>query len=257
MKVIFAVFCLFSCPAPASEGVISYGGDAVTAAFFEAANQVVHELQELPAPLLPKDRLVHEMKDLLKVLRVESKSERLFWNGSEVFAINYPEKKTILLSILRWNESIHRENLKKLVLHELLPLIGLSDTDYMTSMRLTEMVFYNGRGEYSLLLSSFLSTSENLNAFVPLARSYFQVYPHDGKFLETILDRFSQISSESHSAIEQIFIEYFKALPGKYCYYIQVAWTIKDAAASPHPLIKSLGKLGQQWHYQYCKSYRL
>jgi hypothetical protein len=109
-------------------------GDAYSAEFLFSSRDVLQRLEILAASGLP----VMETAKLRNVMQttVVVSEERIYVNGLERDAVNYPERKLIKISRSRWKTLRQSEETRArltLVLHEFLWMSGVDDTNFQKS----------------------------------------------------------------------------------------------------------------------------
>jgi hypothetical protein len=133
IKIIAAIF-LFSIQTFASTE-LGNGGDSVLQSFNLRGMQVGYYLQERPELAQKFGLNVSKFLEVVKNTKLAAK-DRLYLNGIEVDAINYPNEGRIEVSRQRWllrggDQAFLEE--RRLVLHEYLWMQGMDDTDYRVS----------------------------------------------------------------------------------------------------------------------------
>jgi len=124
-------------PVKAIAGNESGGGDGYAAEFVLTAKIALELAKKLaPSELLPVN--IDTFAGAIANTSVHSE-EKLALEGSEVDAINYPNKKLIKISRVRWtdlrteSQTVPRFNL---VIHEYLGIMGIDDSHYSVSHKL-------------------------------------------------------------------------------------------------------------------------
>ncbi len=124
--------------------VISFGGGDLAAKFYVVANGLSRRISNVPQFLLPQSDLYTRIQHMLLSINTEVSEKPLIWEGAEVLAINYPNEtpKRLVLSYYKWNqiEAQSPEMLDRLVLHELLPMLGLLDRNYENSKKILRVI---------------------------------------------------------------------------------------------------------------------
>jgi hypothetical protein len=128
----FLTFFVFATTAVAGPRVIGNGGDIYALQFASYADRIVKYLQvnQDDVPEINADKLEQIVADT----KIESTTEKLVLNGYVKAAINYPDKKLIVINQDQWSNSSDRER-SALVLHEYLSLMGIEDAKYAVSKR--------------------------------------------------------------------------------------------------------------------------
>jgi hypothetical protein len=134
IKIITAIFLLSIYTHASTQ--LGNGGDAVLQSFNLRGRQVGYYLQERPELAQKFGVNVSHFLETVKNTKLESK-DRLYLNGIEVDAINYPKEGRIEVSRQRWllrgsSERAFLEE-RRLSLHEFLWMSGVDDTDYKIS----------------------------------------------------------------------------------------------------------------------------
>jgi len=130
----------FSTPAYAGWEV-GNAGDSYSAEFLYSARDVLQRLEILAMsgmPVMPTTKLREVMQTTVVV-----SEERVFLNGLEREAVNFPDKKLIKISRTRWKELRRSEETKarlKLALHEFLWMSGVDDTNFQKSEPIIEIL---------------------------------------------------------------------------------------------------------------------
>ncbi len=112
-------------------------GDAYLAEFLFSGRDILQRLEILAASGLPV-MTVLEIAKIRAVMQttVVVSEERVYVNGMERDAVNYPERKLIKVSRTRWKSLRQSEETKArltLVLHEFLWMSGVDDTNFQKS----------------------------------------------------------------------------------------------------------------------------
>jgi hypothetical protein len=122
---------------PALAGNESGGGDGYAAEFILTAKTALELAKKLePVELSPVN--IDTFTGSIQNTKVHSE-EKLFLEGNEVDAINYPNRKLIEISRVRWevlrteSQTVPRFNL---VIHEYLGIMGIDDAQYKVSQKL-------------------------------------------------------------------------------------------------------------------------
>lgn len=112
-------------------GIDAGGGDAYAAEFVGLAHQLVDMATELEDSPVDAD----ELKAAIRETEVQT-LDKVFLNGIEKDAVNFPSRKLIELSRSRWDE-IQDDVLRRyrLVLHEYLGILKMNDEDYQISSK--------------------------------------------------------------------------------------------------------------------------
>ena len=133
MKNIFIALSLFLFASIAiAEQKDSNGGSGVAAEFMEAAHGLIARLYSKPIAEVDLKSFAAAVAET-KV--VPKKSLKL--RGDAVDAINYPSRKLIEVSVLRWNKLTMTPWVKQqLVFHEYLGILGIDDTGYKVSRQI-------------------------------------------------------------------------------------------------------------------------
>ncbi len=114
-------------------------GDAIGAEFLYSARDLLQRFELLDAR---GEKLV-EVGKLRRAIEttVVVSEERVFLNGMERDAVNYPEQKLIKVNRLRWKElrqPVETKARLTLVLHEFLWILKIDDTNYSVSAPMIE-----------------------------------------------------------------------------------------------------------------------
>lgn len=123
---------------PINEGQETHCGDPRIAEFFDIAQALGVKIQNTPDSVFPMDgfKAIYSQKLREVVVTVE---EQVFYEGKEYTAINFPKMNPpqIVISRSLWQYSV-KEHAKYelLVLHELLPVLGLIDDGFVYSIEL-------------------------------------------------------------------------------------------------------------------------
>jgi hypothetical protein len=147
MKMLIVSFLMFSATAMAgatnSNSIYdgagdAGGGDAYSLEFSLLGHQAVETVRSAKIEEINTE----DFSSAVLNSRVVSE-DKLYLNGEEVDAINYPSQKKIEMSRTRWDQlEGNRDRKLKLVIHEYLSVMGLSDANYA----LTEKVI-SSQGE--------------------------------------------------------------------------------------------------------------
>ena len=128
----FLTVCFLATSAWAGPRVIGNGGDFYALQFASYADRIVTYLQinQDDIPEVSADT----MEKIVAETKIESTTKKLILDGYEKAAINYPDKKLIVINQDQWSASSDRER-SALVLHEYLGLMGIEDAKYAVSKR--------------------------------------------------------------------------------------------------------------------------
>lgn len=135
MKTLILQLLLFAFASHAHAGFDSgNAGDAFSAEFLFSGRDVLQRLETLAE----KGHALVDVKQLRAAMETTTvvSEERVFLDGLERDAVNYPSKKLIKISRARWKD-LRRSNETKarltLVLHEFLWVSGIDDTNFAKS----------------------------------------------------------------------------------------------------------------------------
>lgn len=250
--------------AHASEGVISYGGDEILRNFFGISNRISEEIDFIPKALLAQQdkALSQELKAKIKTAKIVVSPERLYWNDSEVTAINFPQEDPprIVISKKRWEElffgALGDAKARSIVLHELLPLTGRADASYKKSdylLRLMELVRL-GKNSESLLLS--LKFGEvDFAEFVRESQSYFLESRPDYELINEFRKNIIIFRHYSIDDVKTLFRNYFQSMPLYYCGVVVIRGDINLLESESALLKKAVYQEGIYWQKNLCKNY--
>jgi hypothetical protein len=135
----------FPAPSLAADRILSDGfdsgnaGDAIGAEFLYSARDLLQRFELLDS----KGEKLVEVGKLRRAIEttVVVSEERVFLNGMERDAVNYPEQKLIKVNRTRWKElrqPVETKARLTLVLHEFLWILKIDDTNYSVSAPLIE-----------------------------------------------------------------------------------------------------------------------
>jgi hypothetical protein len=128
-------------PTNAIAGNESGGGDGYAAEFVLTAKTALELAKKLdPSDLLPVN--IDTLTGAIANTSVHSE-EKLVFEGNEVDAINYPDKKLIKISRVRWTDlRTESQTFPRfyLVIHEYLGIMGIDDSQYSVSQRLINSI---------------------------------------------------------------------------------------------------------------------
>lgn len=123
-------------------GVDAGGGNADVAEFYTIARSISIHYQDTGSrtSLSMKSML---LVDLVKSMKVEEVTHKLYLNNQYVEAINYPTENKIQFDASAWRE---KDNFKKtqLVIHELLGLLRVPDLNYKLSLEILSEMYSDG-----------------------------------------------------------------------------------------------------------------
>lgn len=120
----------------------THGGDIAVLEFTELLAQLTTSLQRIPSQELPMDSFAEVVLRKSKEVVIRSE-EKVFFDGHEVNAINFPNKNPpeIVISRSLWNfEPSKRTEYRTLVLHEMLYLVGIDDDGFAYSKDLYGLI---------------------------------------------------------------------------------------------------------------------
>lgn len=136
MKKNFLLFLLTLLPTAATAGwEHGNAGDSYAAEFVMTAKDLLLRLKMVPSPEL-KEVDLDRLAGVIQNTTVRTEETVIFEDQREVEAINYPDKKLIVLSRSMWrsrrleSETLHRYTF---VLHEYLGIMRVDDTQYRIS----------------------------------------------------------------------------------------------------------------------------
>lgn len=161
LLIISSVFCLQTYALNLHEGQETNGGDAYAAEFFVLLDA---SIARMPLTMILADNQIMDRerisiaRQLLKVTSVDS----LTLDGREVSAINRPQTSppSIVLSRTIWQKLTQNQK-QQLVLHEVLPIIGVYDKDYQNSARISQQLTNNVTSNYYVLDEAVRSCDES------------------------------------------------------------------------------------------------
>lgn len=125
---------------PLNDGQETNGGDPFVAEFLIALDSALGQLP-LSLPLENGAVIKREVLENAKLSVAFSSVESLTLNGREVAAINQPLAipPKIVISRTAW-KTLNEKQKTLLVLHELLPIVGIFDEDYKNSLALWQLL---------------------------------------------------------------------------------------------------------------------
>ncbi|GEM_PF-3848717 len=117
---------------------IGNAGDLLSKEIFHLSRELSSSISKVDTTDLPFN-ISNRIDELLPRLTLKFK-KNLTLNGGEVTAINVPEESLLIVDPYKWRKLETRGSKRILLLHELLWLIGLDDSDYSYSTSLFEKV---------------------------------------------------------------------------------------------------------------------
>lgn len=164
--VLFFVFCALSSASIAHAGnFVGNGGDASAMEFTWMARIATRRLET--AKLSPDQKLhLTRLKDAIDHTRVVCKT-KLHLDGEQVDAINYPDKRLIVIRRAGWAQMKRNTSTTRFgfVLHEYLGVSAVGDPHYETSKALVETMIDERASDVQAqehVLDSLLSLKMNL-----------------------------------------------------------------------------------------------
>ncbi|MEN0059926.1 MAG: hypothetical protein AAGB31_13890 [Bdellovibrio sp.] len=146
---------------PVQAGHITHGGDIVLQEFHAYRQEISSELSTLPGFILPLPNFMTAWERATTQTHIELR-DKLEWQGFEVIAIVHPTLLPPLIEINtpRWLSYQGSTELKQIVIHEYLPVVGLVDTQYQYSQSLS--AYLSGVQNRSLVSLFKQARQENL-----------------------------------------------------------------------------------------------
>jgi hypothetical protein len=135
MGTVVAIFWMAAGPAFAGGNeVAAEGGDLYAQEFTAIGRSLVERFREHPDPRIAD---LDALEEAVKSATVATK-DRVEFEGAEVDAVDYPEKKLVELNRKRWAE-YDKEKKSALVLHEYLGLSRADDSHYQISHAFSDL----------------------------------------------------------------------------------------------------------------------
>ncbi len=240
-----------------SEGHISYGGDELNRQIYDLAWELSAGLSTFRAPFEPIPGLSVKLPIVIKNLNLIVVDESLIWNNQEVVAINdyFEDRPRIRVSKKRWMETVgmDKERQKRIILHELLPLLNIADADYSYSRVLSAGLLAMSRGfsedafiNFSLVIPGFL------NRWVENRNLYFAEYRVAYSLFRSANPHFYLLNDLQKESVLLIFETYYRQLSSIQCssvFEISDYYNIKD---SHDPFLKKISIYMKSWLSGTC-----
>ncbi|WP_415061503.1 hypothetical protein [Bdellovibrio sp.] len=141
MSLLFATVLVLPSLGYSRGGEETNGGDGVVAEFYAVFD---HIIDLFPEQLHYSDTTVFTRQDLQKIRMsiATTSAPSLYLNDKEVMAINRPftNPPSIVISQKSWKD-LNADAKQKLVLHEVLPIMGYHDQDYSYSSWISQRIF--------------------------------------------------------------------------------------------------------------------
>lgn len=238
----------------ANGAVISFGGDEDIQRIHRLAQELAHKLAQVPDFILPEGNLSLRFQEEMKTLNIVVTSKPLFWEGTEVFAINYPQEIPKKLVISRSKLNSIKEPLP-LVLHELLPLVGVGDRDYKASQEIMKVLrsWHSGKSsEY--FMQRYWENNNFLERWAQNAEKYYSDWGGDGSQLLTYFAFYDfPIRNDEVSLWSTIINQYVKTYSAKICedniFKVKLD-SLKRKTQKPYPEISFYF---ENWYQSLCK----
>jgi len=135
--------------APKAQGWdVGGGGNAFAAEFLDIGRTVVRRWNGLPDKAMGHEVYgwvsLKSFEQALKTAEVKTTEEELKIEGNTVDAVNFPDKQLIVLSLKRWAKNMGFPEKRRLVIHEILGLLGKEKSLHyeLTSWITGELDFY-------------------------------------------------------------------------------------------------------------------
>lgn len=177
MKLTLAFLLVWSLLTPAhssplKEGQETNGGDPFVAEFLVVLDAALERLP-LNLPLENGASIEREVLKRGKLSVTYSSVDSLMLDGREVAAVNQPlaTPPAIVMSRSAW-KALSEKQKTLLVLHELLPIVGIFDEDYKNSTALWQLLQPDNPVSYSTMESAIASC--NRNAIESVSESRFK-----------------------------------------------------------------------------------
>lgn len=182
MKVILVFLLMWTLVAPAhssplKDGQETNGGDPFVAEFLVVLDAALAGLP-LNLPLENGAAIKREVLEKGKQSVIFSSVDSLMLNGREVAAVNQPlaTPPVIVMSRSAWT-ALNEKQKTLLVLHELLPIVGVFDEDYKNSTALWQLLQPDNPISYSTMENAVTSCNRNALESVSEARFKRMIAP--------------------------------------------------------------------------------
>ncbi len=240
--------------------VISFGGGDLVAKFYVVANGLAKRISNVPQFLLPEAGLYTRIqRELISINTVVSETP-LIWEGAEVLAINYPNEfpKRIVLSYYKWNqlETQSPEMLDRLVLHELLPMLGLMDRNYENSKKILKVISdWKSWDSTEYFFRRYLDDNDFLKLWAEKSKDYYGNWgtDNDQLFAWFAFHVFPIKNSDTDYWIE-IFKNYLAQYSTDVCrneVFVTMTNSIKSRGQKVYYDVNAVAKI---WFENKCKS---
>lgn len=178
--ILHASFFLFNNFAIADGAVISFGGGEDLLKVHALINNLAIKISNVPQFLLSEKFLYSRIQSEVKSLKIIISAKPIYWEGSEVFAINFPEEKPkrLVISQSKLNTG---GDFDILLLHELLPIIGVMDRSYKVSHEIIDVVKnWQSWKSSEFFIDRYFQKNEFVKLWAEESKEYYENWGVDG-----------------------------------------------------------------------------
>lgn len=256
---LYLVFSVCLCETVWGGGaVISFGGSEINRKVHTASQKLVTKMQNVPSFILPEKNIANDIKNLMMTLKIEISTDPLFWEGSEVFAINYPDEvpKRLVISESKWLdlETKTVAVIEPILLHELLPLVGVPDRNYEMSEKIYH-VLSNWRPWTSsdYFMKRYFRDSSFLKIWALNAKDYYRSWGvDDGALLDYFAYRWFPTAQEDVGYWLTIFETYLKQVSTNICKLPEFEIQLFQFKSRQQAVYPEIFNLLERWRKRRC-----
>jgi hypothetical protein len=243
--------------------VISFGGSDINQQIHSVAQDLAEQIEAVPQFLLPEKNLSNRIRGVMMKLKITVSEQPLYWEGSEVLAVNFPNEEPKRLSISKsvWKQTIwkSRFEIDSIILHEILPLIGVIDRDYVVSNDIMDVLHtWNGDSSTEYFIRRYVSDRKFLQIWAANSKEYYKTWGPDGKQLIAYLAyRHFPMDENDLRYWLQIISGYVGQYSTNVCYQLSMPLMLKSIRDRGPNIYHEIGRYLDIWYSSFCPSTRM
>lgn len=262
MKWIFSVLLVLGLGQLAKGGgaVISFGGTDINRKIHTISQKLVTQMLNAPGFVLPQQKVALDIKILMATLKIEISKAPIFWEGAEVFAINYPEEtpKRLVVSESKWLELESKSIalIEPLLLHEFLPLVHVVDRNYEVSESIHQVLSkWHSWDSTEYFMQLYLKDEHFLPIWAVNSKQYYQKWGIDEGALISYFAFyvFPTRQEDTHHWVT-IFENYMNQNSTNICSQPVFEIQLQHLKERKQAVFTGIHKVVESWKNKHCKS---
>lgn len=252
------IFVCLSQWAFGSGAVISYGGEEIIRKTHSVADSIAKRISNVPQFLLPQKNLFGRIQTEMRTLNIIVSATPVVWEGSEVFAVNYPYEtpKRLVISEKKWQyvESHSLDELDRLVLHEILPLIGIMDRNYENSTNIMQVLTsFKSWDSTRYFMSRYLDDNTFLATWAEKSGDYYENWGTDnGQLITQFAYRVFPVRNSDVNLWLTIFDYYLNQYSTNICFQATFPVEVKNIRYRNHTVYTQVYNRLRDWYKKQC-----